>query len=59
MICYFGMKKSKSPRRHKLSIPELMLMVLKKAANAPFEMLLEYGKIRNQQNRPIVVRTAL
>jgi len=59
MICCFGMNKSKSLKRHKPSIPELMLMALKKAADIPFEMLLEYGKIRNQQSRPAVIRTAL
>lgn len=45
----------------KLSVPETILTVLKKIANAPFEVLLEYGKPRNQlgATMPPVVRTAL
>jgi len=32
----------------KPSASEFILMALKKIANAPFDVLLEYGKIRNQ-----------
>lgn len=42
----------------KPSVPELILLGLEKLANAPFEILLEYGKIRNQM-RPSATRMAL
>jgi DNA-binding transcriptional regulator PaaX len=32
----------------KISAPQIILTALKKLANAPFEVLLEYGRIRNQ-----------
>lgn len=52
-------KSKPSKRQTKISVPETMLVALKKIANAPFEILLEYGKLRNQQRGSVVVRTAL
>jgi len=40
-------REKKSSRSKKPSAPALILMALKKKANAPFDILLEYGKIRN------------
>jgi len=41
-------RKKKSSRSKKPSTPTFILMALKKMANVPFDVLLEYGKIRNQ-----------
>lgn len=54
-------KSKLSKQQTKPSVPETMLMALRKIANAPFEILLEYGKTRNQLGATVspVVRTAL
>lgn len=51
-------KNKRSKNAHKLSVPEMVMMRLKKLVNAPFEVLLEYGKIRNQIS-PAHFRTAM
>jgi len=58
MIYCFMLKNKISKQYPKLSIPDIILMALNKVVNAPFEILLEYGKTRNQL-RPTIVRTAL